>query len=312
MRKFIISDIHGNGEVYDSIMAYLDNISDNEEVILFINGDLIDRGLDSYRVFKNVIDRISGIGKINIKYLGGNHELMMYEALKKRKPNGNFDFWCNWFYNGGYMLECELEEEEDFEEKCAFYTEFLGNLDIYHKFREKVDDKNILLVHAATPLEVKDKCDMKIKDNNSNVEHAVWTRKEIYYSSFFGSDRIMGYNQIGNSRYLNIVGHTPVDDKKGFIYDEKENYFNIDGGCAYYACGYFNREFVPLVEVNNGYIRLLVFNHNNEIVNGYYFDGKLENIDEESINNERLFLDRRFNNIGLGARKRIKNSLNND
>ena len=34
MRKFIISDLHGNGEVYDSIMAYLDNISLKEKVEL--------------------------------------------------------------------------------------------------------------------------------------------------------------------------------------------------------------------------------------------------------------------------------------
>ena len=27
MRKFIVSDLHGNGEVYDSILAYLENIS---------------------------------------------------------------------------------------------------------------------------------------------------------------------------------------------------------------------------------------------------------------------------------------------
>ena len=54
MRKFIVSDLHGNGEVYDSIMAYLENISLSEEVELYINGDLIDRGLDSYRMLEDV------------------------------------------------------------------------------------------------------------------------------------------------------------------------------------------------------------------------------------------------------------------
>ena len=47
MRKFIISDIHGNGNLYYSVMSYLENISKCEDVTLYINGDLIDRGLES-------------------------------------------------------------------------------------------------------------------------------------------------------------------------------------------------------------------------------------------------------------------------
>ena len=27
MRKYIVSDLHGNGEVYDSIIGYLENVS---------------------------------------------------------------------------------------------------------------------------------------------------------------------------------------------------------------------------------------------------------------------------------------------
>ncbi len=44
MRKFIISDIHGFGNVYYSMMNYVDNISKEEDVELYINGDLFDRG----------------------------------------------------------------------------------------------------------------------------------------------------------------------------------------------------------------------------------------------------------------------------
>ena len=42
MRKFIISDVHGNGNLYYTIMNYLENISKLDEVTLYINGDLID------------------------------------------------------------------------------------------------------------------------------------------------------------------------------------------------------------------------------------------------------------------------------
>ena len=36
MRKFIISDIHGNGDIYDTIIGYLENIAENEETELYI------------------------------------------------------------------------------------------------------------------------------------------------------------------------------------------------------------------------------------------------------------------------------------
>ena len=65
MRKFIISDIHGNGDIYDTIISYLDNVGCNEEVHLYINGDLIDREYDSFRVLMDVLERINGKGNIN-------------------------------------------------------------------------------------------------------------------------------------------------------------------------------------------------------------------------------------------------------
>jgi hypothetical protein len=55
MQKYIVSDIHGNGDIYDTIMGYLENVSLTDEVTLYINGDLFDRGLDSFRILLDVI-----------------------------------------------------------------------------------------------------------------------------------------------------------------------------------------------------------------------------------------------------------------
>ena len=60
MRKFIISDIHGVGNVYYAIMGYLDNLSKEEEIELYINGDLIDRGPDSANVLLDIKKRVEG------------------------------------------------------------------------------------------------------------------------------------------------------------------------------------------------------------------------------------------------------------
>ena len=310
MRKFIVSDLHGNGEVYDSIMGYLDNIALVDDVELYINGDLIDRGLDGLRMLEDVKERIEGKGSIKINYLGGNHELMMYQALMKRKPGKAINHWSDWMNNGGWVIEGELDARDDGEEKMEELKYFLGNLDIYKKFGEVVAGNNILLVHAQAPKEVKDICDMKISDNNLAVDKAVWTRVEERDPLIFGIGKIIGYNRIGLDGYLTIVGHTPVKNYKGFKYNDKDNYFNIDGGCAGYACGMFEEyDHVLLVEVEDGKLTLLTFNHNNEIINGYSYNGQLVKLNEDDLEKKKLFIDHTYDNCREKSKQLIKEIL---
>ena len=300
MRKFIVSDLHGKGEVYNSIIGYLENISLVEDVELFINGDLIDRGIDSFTMLMDVYDRINGKGNIKINYLGGNHELMMWQALKEREPNMNPRRWCNWLCNGGWIIEGEMDSREDGEELYDKFYKFLGKLKIYHKFEEKVKDNNILLVHAQAPKNIKDICDMKISNNTSAVENAVWNRRER-----LGEKEVF----LGKTGYLTIIGHTPVSNSKGFIYDKKQNYINIDGGCAGYANGVFSYKYVPLVEVKDGYIKILVFNHNNEIDMGYIFDEEFYKMNKNELNKEIMFIDHNNDNCMDKQKTLIKQRL---
>ena len=55
MRKFIISDVHGLGCFYYPVMNYLDKINEKEPIELYINGDLIDYGLDSAKILLDVL-----------------------------------------------------------------------------------------------------------------------------------------------------------------------------------------------------------------------------------------------------------------
>lgn len=291
MKTFIVSDLHGNGEVYDSIMGYLDNVSLVEDVELYINGDLIDRGLDGFRMLNDVIERINGKGNIKIHYLGGNHELMMYEALLNRKPGQSVDTWCNWLNNGGWIIEGELDALED-DSMLDRYRDFLGELEIYKRFDEKIKDNNILLVHAASPRDIYDECHLKIKDNNQEVFDCVWKR-EWEYEGFFCLEPV-SKNDLSKEGYFIIKGHTPL--KEEFSYDEEQNYLNIDGGCAYYALSRFEVDHVPLVEVHDGSIDLMIFNHNNEIINGYYFDGEIKSMDEDDLLKKKAFIDHQYDN----------------
>lgn len=293
MRKFIISDIHGLGNFYYSVMNYLDNINKEEDVILYINGDLIDRGLDSAEILLDIKKRIEE-NKFQIKYLGGNHELMMYEEFKRRKKGIVNDF-NDWFIYGGYITyDCLSDLLDDDKNKMLEVVNFISNLDIYHKFDEKINDKNIVLVHASCPLKVNDICNIKLKDINDDTSYYLWAREDDPYMPF--------RCRIGSKDYFSIVGHTPNNSKYGYQYHKNGNYLNIDGGCAVYASGYFNCEHFPLVEVFDNYLKILTFNSNNEIMYGNYFNGESILFSDEELEKERSFL-----NHNLKVKKLIKN-----
>jgi hypothetical protein len=265
MRKFIISDIHGFGKLYYSIMNYLDKLSEDEKIELYINGDLFDRGNESVEILLDVIRRIKeNDSKFKIKYLGGNHERMMYKVFNKRERGKRVLPFDNWFLlpNGGKKTDDNLNKLLNKDEINEVYH-FISNLKIYHKFPEKINNKNIVLVHAACPRNVNDECNMYIKDRL--VGYYVWAREDSLGNLI--------NLPIGNKAYFTIVGHTPVNLAFGYEYHKEGNYLNIDGGSGVYATGDTSFNHFPLVEVCNGYLKILTFNSDNEIIFGNYFDG---------------------------------------
>lgn len=282
MRNFIVSDLHGDSNAYDSIMAYLENVSkeSDDDLTLFINGDLIDRGSESASMLVDVMNRVNN-GPFKIEYLGGNHELMMWQTSLKR-INGNWPLHSNWFRNGGDITAYSLKKIVSLEEEYEI-IDFVSNLKIYHKFEETLNSKNIVLVHAKCPHIVKEDCNLRIKDNNIEVNSLVWTRKE---------SNLPIIERIGHKDYFTIIGHTPLRTKTGYEYYRKENYLNIDGGCAGYVIGLDGYDHIPLVEIDNKNNRLIIltFNNNNEIIYGNYFiDGT--SIAITDLNRYRKYID---------------------
>ena len=260
MKNFIVSDLHGNGLVYKHIINYLSNLSDtiNEDITLYINGDLIDRGYASTKMLLDIKNKIEYGNKFRIEYLAGNHELMLYQAFNDYEKYGSLNCVL-WMSTGGGVTINGLTKKfgEDMS-KFVDLRKFIGNLKIYHKFKETINNKNIVLVHAKCPLEVSDNCTTRIKDNDYIVNNCVWDRKD------FGV-------KIGNNDYFTIIGHTPVNNEIGCLYDKGENTLNIDGGNAPYACGLYEFDHTPLIEVENEKLSILTFNNSNEISVGKYF-----------------------------------------
>lgn len=324
MRKFIISDLHGNGFVYDSILNYLQNVEDygNEEVILYINGDLIDRGLDSGSMLLDVYDRVTNNIGVKIKYLGGNHELFMYEAFKFSEGakldtlfeplfNKKAGFWIS--DEAGFVTSRYLIKYSNTEEVYKLMN-FIGNLDVYHIFDEKVNDKRILLVHACALKSMEDNVYLKLGDGTTKTEVALNTRK----------DSFLVRGRVGNPNFFTIIGHTPLDNEPtGYLYDPEDNTLNIDGSSALFS--FLNTRYLyknkdpftniidvvkpfseyeeevikdlnhfshsPLVEILDNKLRILTFNYKNEIIQGNYFeDGVSFPIDNNELNSYRKYL----------------------
>ena len=292
MRNFIVSDLHGDGNAYDSIMAYLENIVNhtNDDITLYINGDLIDRGSESARMLVDVKKRIGMKKSFKIEYLGGNHELMMWQASLKMK-NDVWPIFCNWFSNGGDVTAYALEDMVSSRKQWDI-IEFISNLKIYHKFEETLNGKNVVLVHAKCPKTIKDSCPLTIKDNYG-IESYVWSRKNEY--------EVID-KQIGHKNYFTIIGHTPLQTKTGYKYYKDQNYLNIDGGCSGYVMGMEGYDHVPLVEIDSKNDRLIIltFNNNNEIIYGNYFSNGI------SIPIDDLSEYRKYINQNVKIKKLVK------
>jgi serine/threonine protein phosphatase 1 len=179
-RVIVVGDIHGD---YDKFMRLLDKLEyDKDADLLILLGDIIDRGPDSYKTLKFVLEN-------DIPCLRGNHE----------------DMWVTgqhaaWMYNGGsWVLDAMGDKEADF---------WRGELEKLPLVIElKTDkEKTLALVHAELPMEkplakIKEMLEGPPNQKRSRLEHTLlWGR------SLRRDRAVYPYAD------LVLCGHTVVED----------------------------------------------------------------------------------------------------
>ncbi len=215
-RTLVMSDIHGELELFERLLSNVQYNPDNDQLILL--GDYVDRGPDSKRVLDKVIE-LKAQGALVLK---GNHEDMMIKALTTDDENT----WKRWAHrNGGSntlqsygFSESEYIVSDDAEflkpalhsEMLAKHLEFIQSLDYIIEH----DDYTFVHagVHPTTP----------IAETDPYV--LMWIREEFYN----------GYN--GDKTI--IFGHTPTtnlhnDKNNHTIYFGENRIIGIDGAAVY-------------------------------------------------------------------------------
>lgn len=214
---YVISDIHGQ---YDAFIKMLKKIQFKDSDILYVIGDVIDRGPNSIKTLLYIME------KDNIYLLAGNHEYMATLCLNyllKEISNDIVDKLSDgmilglleeWNKNGGGTTLNELFSV-DKETRNRIFN-YLTRLKLYKEL--EIGDKQFILVHAGLGNFKKSK---KLKDYN--IMELVWDKMD--YEKLYFDDK-----------YL-VVGHTPTqlienNENPGYIYHNKNNIV-IDCGCTY-------------------------------------------------------------------------------
>jgi serine/threonine protein phosphatase 1 len=163
MRTFVISDIHGNNELFRRSLKAI-GLKKSDRLILL--GDLIDRGQDS----KGVLDTIFLLrdNGFNVECLFGNHEQMLLDATLSSP------MFSQWIVNGGDKT------------LSSFLTRSLDKIplryfDLIRTFKYYIQEDDFIFVHAAL--------NMKIDDPYSDIQTLLWERDayKFYDISWIGN-----------------------------------------------------------------------------------------------------------------------------
>lgn len=222
MSTYVISDIHG---CFTEFEEMLNKIKFNNTDVLYILGDLCDRGKENAKVLDYVVNHH------NIHLIMGNHDVWLakyidyiFSLKKKEEYTGIFDDWDydTWtLYNGGKYTVNELKRSDI--HLLIQIKKMFQNPTYYTK--TIVNNKSFILIHAGLDAHY------SFYPINSYEELKNVSNKELTWSHIGLDD-----NPFKDS-YM-IVGHYPT-----FIYDKKyegqiihganDTLYHIDCGCVF-------------------------------------------------------------------------------
>lgn len=214
---YVMSDLHGQ---YDRYVKMLNMIELKDDDMLYILGDILDRGPNPIKIIMDLMERP------NVEVIAGNHEVMALECMDKfllKEINEDsineisrsvgFEALLNWQTNGAHTTIQELHALDRF--SLREVKDFIADFEMYDEVN--VGGVDYILVHAGL-----DNFEPDRELWDYDLYELVWGHAD--YQKVYFEDKIL------------VTGHTPtaiIDEAyKGKIY--KANYhIAIDCGCSF-------------------------------------------------------------------------------
>lgn len=213
---YVMSDIHGE---YDKFMELLEKIHFNENDMLYILGDIFDRGDHPIKIILKIMKMP------NVICIVGNHELMGMRCLAflmgeiteesiAKLDSDTLDNILMWQCNGFSSTIREFSKLDA--EMQQAVIDYIGDFTAYEQIT--VNNQKYILVHAGLRDFSPDKA---LKDYT--IDELVWERPD--YSEKYFDD------------IITVTGHTPTqvirqNTNPGYIF-RKNNHIDIDCGACF-------------------------------------------------------------------------------
>lgn len=207
---YVLSDIHG---CYWEFKEMLQKISFSKNDILYVNGDVIDRGAHPIAVLHTMMQYP------NIKPIIGNHEWMALEYLtllvnetELKETDNREELRCRSRHETtikGYMMLCARNRKK--------IVEYISSFARYEEVT--VNDTKYLIMHAGMDW---DSFEPDKDINSYDLRDLVWA--ETDYDKVYYRNKIL------------ITGHSPtmfIDKNYAGRIFKKNNHIAIDCGCVF-------------------------------------------------------------------------------
>lgn len=178
--RYAISDIHGD---FDGFIKLIEKVSPNRNDVVYILGDVIDRGDKSFEVLDFIMKND------NFVFIRGNHEEILLDYALIDTVEYKILFERTITRNGGTKTYRQYEDLP--RSKKIEYIDFLKNSPVY------MIDNEFILVHAGLDISVGGKNINEIM-NNQYLRELLWSREQFYTQP------------AGISNYKIVFGHTPT------------------------------------------------------------------------------------------------------
>lgn len=224
MSQYVISDIHGNQNVFRLLeKAGVSFPADS----LYINGDTIDRGKDPLGVYTKLREMQEAYPE-NIILLLGNHELFLKMYLEGKLPKGTYSAF------GGSSTLNQLESYYPDELSRKQLLKEIERMPVYVKTTSPLYGDTVI-THTGID------ADHIVYHKDSSSVDVVASIQKAYeaapYHYMIGCDLQRGYlpgSVVSNLDHFLIVGHVPSmfleNTKSVFL---RENFMDIDTGSSY-------------------------------------------------------------------------------